>query len=89
MVVATWILAIATAILAVSGPVALFAWLSARKQDRNRRQRERDDEARDRILKSARDEFVPKSWLGGGAVLAAIAILIGWGTWSDRKNDGH
>jgi hypothetical protein len=64
MLVATWILAIASAILAISGPVALFAWLSARRQDRDRRQREHDEEARERILKSARDEFVPKNWLG-------------------------
>ena len=85
VLVATWILAIATAILAVSGPVALVAWLGARRQDRDRRQRERNEEARERILKSARDEFVPKNWLGGGAVLGALALLIAWGTWNDRK----
>lgn len=85
MLVATWILAIASAILAISGPVALFAWLSARSQDRERRQRERDEEARERVLKSARDEFVPKSWLGGGAVLGALALLIAWGSWTDRQ----
>ena len=58
MLVATWVLAVATAILALSGPVALFAWLSARRQDRERRQREHEEEARERILKTARDEFV-------------------------------
>lgn len=85
VLVATWILAIATAILALSGPVALFAWLSARRQDRERRQRERDEEARAGILKSARDEFVPKTWVGGGLVLSVIGFLLAWGAWSERK----
>jgi hypothetical protein len=88
----TWILAIATSILAISGPIALFAWLSARRQDRERRQQDRerqqqqrDEEARERILKSARDEFVPKGWLGVGAVLGIVVAAIAWSDKNDRK----
>ena len=85
MLVATWILAVATAVLALSGPVALFAWLSARRQDRDRRQREHEEEARERILKTARDEFVPKSWVSGGAVLGGIAAILALVNWLDGK----
>jgi hypothetical protein len=85
VLVATWILAVASAILAISGPVALVAWLGARKQDRDRRDRERQDEERDRILKQAREEFVPKNWVAGSVVLGTLAGLIAWSSWSDRK----
>lgn len=60
MLVATWVLAIATAVLALSGPVALFAWLSARKQDRERRERERQDKERADLLKDVSEKFVSK-----------------------------
>jgi hypothetical protein len=86
MLVATWILAVATAILAVSGPVALLVWLNARRSDRERRQREREDEAKDRILRSVRDEFVPKTWVGGTVAVTILASLLAWSTWSERRN---
>jgi hypothetical protein len=85
MLVATWILAVATALLAVSGPIALLVWLNARRADRERRQREREDESRDRILRSVRDEFVPKTWVGGTVVFAILGCLLAWSSWSDRK----
>jgi hypothetical protein len=87
MLVATWVLAVATAILALSGPVALFAWLSARRQDRERRQREHEEEARERILKTARDEFVPKGWVSGGAFLGVIAAILALLSWLDGKKE--
>jgi hypothetical protein len=80
MLVATWILAVATALLAVSGPIALLVWLNARRADR-----EREDESRDRILRSVRDEFVPKTWVGGTVVFAILGCLLAWSSWSDRK----
>lgn len=86
MLVATWILAIATGILAISGPVALVAWLGARREDRDRRERERQDEERDRIIKMARDEFVPKTWVAGTVVFGVLAILIGWSDWNERRH---
>lgn len=88
MTVPTWILAISTAILAVSGPVAVAVWLSGRKQDAVRRERERQDEERAAVLKSARDEFVPKSWVAGSLVFGVIGVMIAWGSWSDRKKMG-
>lgn len=86
VLVATWVLAIATAILAVSGPVALLVWLSARRADRERRQREREDESKDRILRSVRDEFVPKTWVAGTVVATILTSLLAWSSWSDRKD---
>jgi hypothetical protein len=59
---ATWILAGATSLLALSGPVALFAWLNARRADRDRRQLEREEQAAERILELARKEFAPRDW---------------------------
>lgn len=88
MLVATWVLAIATAILAVSGPIALLVWLSARRSDRERRQREREDESRDRILRNARDEFVPKNWVGGTVIVTVLASLLAWSSWNERRGSG-
>ena len=85
---ATWILAVATAILAVSGPVALLVWLNARRADRDRRQREREDESRDRILRSVREEFVPKTWVGGTVVFGILGFLLAWSSWNERKGPG-
>lgn len=85
VLIATWILAIATAILAISGPIALAAWLGARRQDRDRRERERQGEERDRVLKSARDEFVPKTWVTGGVLLSILGFLFAWSAWTDRN----
>ena len=102
MLVATWILAVATAILALSGPVALFAWLSARRQDRERQQRQRELEAEGRILQSARQEFATmegirkefvskdgaRSTAGGYTALATIVGFIGYLMWRDEKKPG-
>jgi type II secretory pathway pseudopilin PulG len=92
MLVALWITAIATAILAISGPVALAVWITSRRADRERRQRERDEQAAERILRNARDELksatdelVPKSWLAGITIVAVIGTLIGWSSWTERK----
>jgi hypothetical protein len=89
VLVATWILAIATSILAVSGPVALLVWPSGRRADRDQRERGCEEEARNRILKNARDEFVPKSWVAGVLVAAALAALVAWSSWTERKAPGR
>lgn len=89
MLIAAWILAIATTVLAVSGPVALLVWLSGRRACRDRRKWEHEEEARDRILNSARSEFVPKSWVGGGLVAATLAALMAWISWTERKEFGR
>jgi hypothetical protein len=89
MLIAAWILAIATSILAVSGSETFLAWLSSRRADRDRRDREREEEARDRILKNARDEFVPKSWVRGALVATVLAGLMAWRSWTERKASGR
>jgi len=87
VLVATWVLAVATSILALSGPVALFAWLAARRSDRAQRKREQDAQMEERILKRAKDEFAPRSWVtdaaGWGVAALALVALIGWG---NRQN---
>lgn len=60
MPVATWILAVATAVLALSVPVAWFTWISGRKRDREQQQREREDKDRADLLKAASENFVSK-----------------------------
>jgi len=85
MLVATWVLAIATAILALSGPVALFQWRSNQKLGRERHQQEREDALKNSILKgaeeSAKDKYVPQSLAIG---IVGIAGLLGLLVWSDR-----
>jgi len=102
MLAAAWILAVATAILALSGPVALFAWLSARRQDGERRQREREREAESRTLQSARLEFATvegirkefvtkdgaRSTAGGWVGLAVAVAALGFLAWRSEKNPG-
>jgi hypothetical protein len=85
MLIATWIIAIGTAILAVSGPVALLAWLSARKQDRERRQRERDEEARERLLQEVKNKYVSRESVAAVSVLGGIVGVIGVLSWLDGK----
>jgi hypothetical protein len=86
MLIATWILAVATAVLALSGPVALFAWLSARRQDRDRRQREREDEARQHTLRdaaeSASKQYATKDALALSALV--LAVFTAWVKWGGK-----
>jgi hypothetical protein len=85
MIVPTWILAVATSILALSGPVALFAWLGARRSDRERRQREERDQSGERILERARGEFAPKSWATGTAFWGVAAVIVALLAWATRE----
>lgn len=85
MLVATWVLAIATSVLALSGPVALFAWLGARRRDREQAQRDRDTQAAGEILRTARGEFLSKSSAGAYTFVLSAAAFIGWLIWSDQR----
>jgi hypothetical protein len=85
MLVATWVLAASTLVLAISGPIALLTWLNVRRADRERRERERASEAQQRMIDEARKEFVSKNTLIGSIVLAAIAAVIGLASWSEFK----
>ena len=79
MLVATWVLAIATAILALSGPIALTEWRNARKRDR-------ESEMEKRIMQSAKDTFVSKGAAAGIMVIAGVLCLFAWSAWEDRRN---
>jgi hypothetical protein len=83
--VATWVLAVATSLLALSGPVAVIVWMNARKQDRERRQREHETETEERLLAKVRSEYVSKSSTAGAAVLGVLAAVAAIAMWSDRK----
>jgi len=85
MLIATWILAIATLVLALSVPVAWFTWLSARRQDRDRRQREHETEAREQLLRDVKDKYVTRDSVSGAAVLGGILAVLGGLAWLDRK----
>jgi len=88
MLVATWVLAIATAILALSGPVALFQWRSNQKLGRERHQQEHEDALKNSILRSAeesaKDKYVPRTW-GGGVLVACLLGLLVWSVRSESR----
>lgn len=73
--VATWILAVSTALLALTSLVAVVTW-------RENRRREREDQVASRILESARREFAPKDELSGlkenltGAAVLGVIVLV-------------
>ncbi len=85
MLAATWVLAVATSVLALGIPVAFATWLGIRRTDRVRQQREHEDEFQERILERARKEFVASDRATGFVALAVVATILGWVMWSDRK----
>jgi hypothetical protein len=92
MLIATWILAgatvvaaLATLVLAVSGPVALFAWLSSRREDQERRQREHDEEARNRLMGDISAKYVSRETVGGAVALGIIGTVVGVLMWLDGR----
>jgi hypothetical protein len=86
MLIAAWILAVATAVLAISGPVALAVWIGARRADAERRQREHEADAADRILQRVKGEYVPKGWVGFGVFVAGIGTLFAIASWSEKRD---
>jgi hypothetical protein len=90
MLVATWVLAIATVVLAVSGPVALIQWRSNRKRDSETRQRDRAEEFENHILAVAEDrvknKYVPQSWIAGALLAVGIPSLLALNEWMERRN---
>lgn len=57
MLIATWILAGSTLVLAIGGPIAFLSWWKDRAEDRERRNR-------DRMLRDAADRFITKADAG-------------------------
>lgn len=78
MLTATWVLAIATALLALSSFVGIITW-------REGRRREREDQQVNKILESARKEFVSTEAMGKVFGIAILAGLIGLVVWSEKK----
>ncbi len=81
MLIATWVLAGATAALALSVPVAWVTWLSSRRQGRKQQQREREDKFRADILQEASGKFVPQ----GTVILVAICGALGFAAWREGR----
>lgn len=69
MLAATWVLAGATALIALTSLIAVLTW-------RENRRREREDQQAARILEAARKEFTAKDELGGlKSNLSALGIV--------------
>lgn len=78
MLAATWVLAAATTVLALSVPVAWFTWLGSRRQDR-------EEAFRKSIMDDVSKKFTPKdAIIGGGVVLGLLGLLL----FAERKPDG-
>jgi hypothetical protein len=86
MLIATWILAGGTTLLALTSLVAVVTWIDNRR-------REREEQLATRIMDTARKEFSPKDEVGGlmsnliGVVVLAAAglVLFLWGKIDNSK----
>ena len=76
----------ATTLLALSGPVALLAWLGGKRADRAQLERVRDAEMEARILEhaerpvadlkaSVKDAYVSKSFVNYATLMAGVVAL--------------
>lgn len=93
MVTATWVLAGATSLLALTSIVAVLTWRDSRRRAAQEQERTRADDQRERILDAARKEFAAKDDVGGlksnligiGVLGAVIAALVAWDKMSGSK----
>jgi hypothetical protein len=78
---ATWILAVATSVLALSVPIAYATWLGQRREARRVADIERERERDERVLDRARKEFASQEqsegnfWLSYGFSLLGTVLL--------------
>lgn len=82
---AAWVTAGATVALALSVPVAWFTWLNVRRQDRQRAQQEREEEARRQVLEDASKKFVSKESAQSLAAVAILGGILGAVAWFGRE----
>ena len=79
MLIATWVLACSTLVLAVGGPVAFLTWWKDKAEDRERARREQIlREAGERFLKKddvAKDKIASKDFV---YFMTAGAMLLAW-----------
>ena len=98
MLLATWVLAIATAILALSGPVALSQWRRTREQEnlrdqreQERRKREHEENLKNGILKTADEnataKFIPRDWVSRAAPPVVVVSLVGLLLWCIQQEN--
>ncbi len=86
MQTATWVLAGATCLLALTSIVAVLTWRDSRRRAAQDQERVRADDQQQRILDAARKEFAAKDDVGGlksnligiGVLGAVIAALVAW-----------
>jgi hypothetical protein len=75
MLIATWVLAVATSLGAMTGLVAVVTW-------RDNKRRERETQQADKWLDQARKEFAAKESVDNRtAVLVIGAVLAGMALW--------
>lgn len=94
MLTATWVLAGATCLLALTSIVAVLTWRDSRRRAAQDQERAREDEQQARILEAARKEFAARDDVGGlksnligiGVIGAAIAALAAWDKISGGKD---
>lgn len=85
MLIAAWILAVSTAVLAVGGPVAYLQWRADRRRERERLQLEAAQRERDGFLKDASDRFVSKDSVKSTTTVGVIGLVIGFLLWLDGR----
>lgn len=80
MLIATWILACSTLVLAIGGPVAFLTWWKDRAEERERARREQIlREAGERFLKKddvAKDKLASKDFVLAIAGVTALAFFV-------------
>ncbi len=94
MLTATWVLAGATSLLALTSIVAVLTWRDSRRRAAQEQERTRADDQRERILDAARKEFAAKDDVGGlksnligiGVIGGVIAALVAWDKMSGGKD---
>jgi hypothetical protein len=94
MLTATWVLAGATSLLALTSIVAVLTWRDSRRRAVQEQERTRADDQRERILDAARKEFAAKDDVGGlksnligiGVIGGVIAALVAWDKMSGGKD---
>ncbi len=94
MQTATWVLAGATSLLALTSIVAVLTWRDSRRRAAQDQERARADDQQERILDAARKEFAAKDDVGGlksnligiGVLGTAIAALAIWEKLSGDKD---
>lgn len=86
MLLAAWVLAIATSIIAMAGLVAIPTWLYSRRDDRERRRKEQADSLRSGMLQEVKDHYVPRDWLTPVGIAVAFVLLLAYGTWQQARD---